>query len=90
MIKSFNQVFGLPYTIIRPSALYGERCVAEGLAKFLSNAIQNLDINIMEMEKKSWILLIEDLIHGISLCCSNKKALNQIFNIMVMQEKLTN
>ena len=28
MLKSFNHVFDLPYTIIRPSALYGERCVS--------------------------------------------------------------
>ena len=28
MLKSYNQVFDLPYTIIRPSALYGERCVS--------------------------------------------------------------
>ena len=26
ILKSYNQVFDLPYTIIRPSALYGERC----------------------------------------------------------------
>ena len=28
MVKSYNRVFDLPYTIIRPSALYGERCVS--------------------------------------------------------------
>ena len=28
LIKSYNQVFGLKYTIIRPSALYGERCIS--------------------------------------------------------------
>ena len=26
MVKAYNQVFDLPYTIVRPSALYGERC----------------------------------------------------------------
>ena len=83
MIKSFNQVFGLPYTIIRPSALYGERCVSRRVGQiFIENAIQNLDINISgDGEEKLDFTYIEDLIHGISLCCSNKKALNQIFNI---------
>ena len=28
ILKSYNQVFDMPYTIIRPSALYGERCVS--------------------------------------------------------------
>ena len=27
LVIGYNQVFDLPYTIIRPSALYGERCV---------------------------------------------------------------
>ena len=27
IIIAYNQVFGLNYTIIRPSALYGERCI---------------------------------------------------------------
>ena len=47
MIKSYNQVFGLPYTIIRPSALYGERCVSRRVGQiFIENAIQGLDINL--------------------------------------------
>ena len=28
LVAGYNQVFKLPYTIIRPSALYGERCVS--------------------------------------------------------------
>ena len=28
ILKSYSKVFDLPYTIIRPSALYGERCVS--------------------------------------------------------------
>jgi len=27
IVKSYSQVFGLDYSIVRPSALYGERCV---------------------------------------------------------------
>jgi dTDP-D-glucose 4,6-dehydratase len=47
IIKSYNQVFDLPYTIIRPSALYGERCVSRRVGQiFIENAIQGLDINI--------------------------------------------
>ena len=83
MVKAFNQVFGMPFTIIRPSALYGERCVSRRVGQiFIENAIQNLDINISgDGEDKLDFTYIEDLIQGISLCCTNKKALNQIFNI---------
>jgi nucleoside-diphosphate-sugar epimerase len=28
IVIAYNQVFGLPYTIVRPSALYGARCVS--------------------------------------------------------------
>ena len=34
LVKAYNQIFDLPYTIIRPSALYGERCVSRRLDKF--------------------------------------------------------
>ena len=41
MLKAYNQAFDLPYTIIRPSALYGERCVSRRVGQiFIENAIQ--------------------------------------------------
>ena len=30
LVIAYNQVFDMPYTIIRPSALYGERYVFQG------------------------------------------------------------
>lgn len=40
LVKAYNQVFDLPYTIIRPSALYGERCVSRRVGQiFIENAI---------------------------------------------------
>ena len=35
MVIAYNQVFGLPYTIIRPSALYGERCISRRVGRYL-------------------------------------------------------
>ena len=41
LVKAYKQVFDLPYTIIRPSALYGERCVSRRVGQiFIENAIQ--------------------------------------------------
>ena len=83
MLKAYKQVFETPYTIIRPSALYGERCVSRRVGQiFIENAIQNLDININgDGEDKLDFTYIEDLVRGISYCCDNEKALNETFNI---------
>jgi nucleoside-diphosphate-sugar epimerase len=47
LVIAYNQVFQLPFTIIRPSALYGERCVSQRVGQvFIENAIQGRDIVI--------------------------------------------
>ena len=83
MIKSYNQIFDLPYTIIRPSALYGERCVSRRVGQiFIENAIQGLEININgDGEDKLDFTYIEDLVRGISYCCQNENSKNETFNI---------
>jgi len=83
MVKSYNQVFDLPYTIIRPSALYGERCVSRRVGQiFIENAIQNLDININgDGNEKLDFTYIDDLVRGIVSCCENEKSINETFNI---------
>ena len=83
LVKAYSDVFNLPYTIIRPSALYGERCVSRRVGQiFIENAIQGLDITINGSgEEKLDFTYIEDLINGIELCCSNKNAINQTFNL---------
>ena len=83
LVKAYNQIFDLPYTIIRPSALYGERCVSRRVGQiFIENAIQGIDITINgDGEEKLDFTYIEDLITGIGLCCEKNKALNQTFNL---------
>ena len=83
IIKAYSEVFDLPYTIIRPSALYGERCVSRRVGQiFIENAIQNLDINIKGSgEEKLDFTYIDDLIQGIYKSCINKNSVNQTFNI---------
>jgi len=82
IVKSYNQVFDLPYTIIRPSALYGERCVSRRVGQiFIENAIQNLDVIINGNGKEKLdFTYIEDLVSGIATCCENRNAKNQTFN----------
>ena len=58
---------------------------------FIENAIQNLDITINgNGEEKLDFTYIEDLINGISLCCKNKNAINQTFNLTYGKSKKIN
>lgn len=83
LVKAYNQIFDLPYSIIRPSALYGERCVSRRVGQiFIENAIQGLDITINgDGSEKLDFTYIEDLIAGIGLCCEKESAKNQTFNL---------
>ena len=83
MVKSYSHVFGLPYTIIRPSALYGERCVSRRVGQiFIESIISKLPIEINGSgEEKLDFTYIDDLIQGITKCIINPKAFNQIFNL---------
>ena len=83
IVKAYNQVFGLPYTIIRPSALYGERCVSRRVGQiFIENSLQDLEINVNgDGEDKLDFTYIEDLVSGLKLCCENKNSVNQTFNL---------
>tara|TARA_B100000242_G_scaffold269628_1_gene220552 strand:+ start:250 stop:1275 length:1026 start_codon:yes stop_codon:yes gene_type:complete len=83
IIIAYNQVFGLNYTIIRPSALYGERCISRRVGQiFIENALfrKKISINGSGKEKLDFTY-IQDLIQGISKSISNQKAYNEIFNI---------
>ncbi len=83
IVKSYNQVFDLPYTIIRPSALYGERCVSRRVGQiFIENAIRGQKITINgDGNEKLDFTYIKDLVQGITLCIENENSKNQIFNL---------
>lgn len=83
IVKAYHRVFGIPYTIIRPSALYGERCVSRRVGQiFIENAVQGLDITINgDGSDKLDFTYIDDLIHGITCIIDNKKAINETFNV---------
>ena len=83
IVKSYNQVFDMPYTIIRPSALYGERCVSRRVGQiFIENLVSQRKISINgDGEDKLDFTYIDDLVDGVEKCCSNPKAINQTFNL---------
>ncbi len=83
LVKAYGRVFDLPYTIVRPSALYGERCVSRRVGQiFIENAVQGLDISINgDGTDKLDFTYIKDLINGIIKILENKKSINETFNI---------
>ncbi len=83
IVKAYHRVFDIPYTIIRPSALYGERCVSRRVSQiFIENAVQGLDITINgDGSDKLDFTYIDDLIQGTILTIENEKARNETFNM---------
>ncbi len=83
LVIGYNQVFDLPYTIIRPSALYGERCVSRRVGQaFIENAISGMPLTINGDGSDSLdFTYIDDLVQGVLRCIESDNSINQIFNI---------
>jgi nucleoside-diphosphate-sugar epimerase len=83
LVIAYHQVFGLPYTIIRPSALYGERCVSRRVGQaFIENALRGNDLTINGDGSDALdFTYIDDLVDGVSRVISRKEAVNQVFNL---------
>ena len=83
MVKSYSHVFKFPYTIVRPSALYGERCVSRRVSQmFIENALEGKEIIINgDGSEKLDFTYIEDLIQGVQKIINTKKSQYQTFNI---------
>jgi nucleoside-diphosphate-sugar epimerase len=83
MVISYNQVFDLPYTIVRPSALYGERCVSRRVGQvFIENALQGLELQVAgDGSDRLDFTYIDDVVNGVIAILSNEKSRNQTFNM---------
>lgn len=83
LLIAYNQVFELPYTVIRPSALYGERCVSRRVGQaFIENAISGHDLSINGDGTDALdFTYIDDLVQGVMLALARERARNEVFNI---------
>ena len=83
MVIAYNQVFDLPYTIIRPSALYGERCISRRVGQvFIENALFGKEITMNGVGSDGLdFTYIEDLVDGLTKVIENKNSRNQILNL---------
>ena len=89
LVIAYNQVFDLPYTIIRPSALYGERCISRRVIQiFIENAVKGGEITITgDGSDRLDFTYIQDLVSGLAACLANDAAKNEIFNLTYGQAR---
>lgn len=83
IVIAYNQVFDVPYTIVRPSAVYGPRCVSRRVCQlFIENALSGQPLRIEgDGEDRLDFTYIDDLIEGLCLVLEKPRARNEIFNL---------
>jgi nucleoside-diphosphate-sugar epimerase len=83
MVIAYQQVFDLPYTIIRPAALYGPRCVSRRVGQiFIENAFLGKSLRVEGDGLESIdFTFIEDLVDGICRVIISPQSRNQIFHM---------
>lgn len=83
LVIGYHQAFGLPYTIIRPSALYGERCVSRRVGQaFIENALVGKPLTVNGDGSDALdFTYIDDLVQGVVRSIVRPEARNEVFNI---------
>jgi nucleoside-diphosphate-sugar epimerase len=83
IVIAYQQVFDLPYTIVRPSALYGPRCISRRVGQiFIENALNGLPLRIEgDGSDRLDFTYIDDFVSGVVAVVENDAARNQIFNV---------
>ena len=83
LVIAYNQVFDLPYTIVRPSALYGERCVSRRVGQvFIENAFKGVDLRVSgDGSGRLDFTYVGDLVDGIVRVIENERSRNETFNM---------
>jgi nucleoside-diphosphate-sugar epimerase len=83
IVIAYHQVFGLPYTIVRPSALYGPRCISRRVSQiFVEAALMGRPLRIEgDGADRLDFTYIDDLVEGVCLTIARPAARNQVFNL---------
>ena len=92
MVNAYNQVFDLPYTIIRPSALYGPRCVSRRVGQiFIESAMKGQSLRVDgDGSERLDFTFVDDLTNGIIQVIRHPAARNQIFNMTYGESRSLN
>ncbi len=82
IVIAYNQVFGLPYTIIRPSALYGPRCVSRRVGQiFIETAMDGGRLRVDgDGAERLDFTYIDDIIEA-NVAALNKGRAGEVYNV---------
>lgn len=82
-VIAYRQVFGLPYTIIRPSALYGPGCVSRRVSQvFIESALVGEPLRVDgDGDERLDFSYVDDVVDGAVLTIASPNAENETFNI---------
>ena len=83
IVTAYHQVFDLPYTIVRPSALYGPRCISRRVGQiFIEGALAGKPILIEgDGADRLDFTYIDDLVQGLVLVLEHPASRGQVFNL---------
>ena len=89
IVIAYQQVFGLTYTIVRPSALYGEGCVSRRVGQhFIENALEGKPLRVQgDGEDRLDFTYVDDLTAGVLNVLTHDKAKNETFNLTYGQSR---
>jgi len=80
--KGLCTFFNIPYSIIRPSAVYGPTDMNRRVSQiFVEKALMGKTININGKDEKLDFTYVKDTANGFVLAAMNENGKNQIFNI---------
>ncbi|MBK6507678.1 MAG: NAD-dependent epimerase/dehydratase family protein [Ignavibacteria bacterium] len=83
LVHSFYKQHGYPCVTLRPFNIYGPGQVGEGAIQiFIKNVVKgkNIEIHGDGDQIRSWCY-VDDMMDGIEMCLTNKKAIGEVFNI---------
>ncbi len=80
--KGLCKFFKIPFSIIRPSAVYGPTDMNNRVSQiFIEKALEGKNIKIQGVKESLDFTYVDDLVNGIILSATKNSGLNQIFNI---------
>lgn len=83
ILKEMKENIDFNFSVVRPSALYGERCISRRVSQiFLENSAAGLDSSFLgNIDEKLDFTYIEDLVQGLILAGIKDEAKGEVFNI---------
>jgi nucleoside-diphosphate-sugar epimerase len=83
LVIAYNQVFDMPYTIVRPSALYGPRCVSRRVSQaFIESALVGDTLRVDgDGDERIDFTYIDDVVEGVIRSITHPNGRNEVFNM---------